>query len=107
MDKIIVLGIKRNSERAIETQKHLKDLGFMNVDIFWGTDLKEYPEIKKTEICMYNAKKILGMNRDLNRIIYCEDDIRIYDPITLKEYLNQELEGIHRLVYFIDILIIK
>ena len=99
MDKIIILGIKRNQNRAIETQKHLKDLGFMNVDIFWGIDIKEAPEIKLPQICMYNAKKILDMNRDEKRIIYCEDDTRIYDPITLKEYLNQELEGIHRLVY--------
>ena len=99
MDKIIVLGIERNSERAIETQNHLKDLGFLNVDIYWGADLKENLEIKKTQICMYNAKKILDMNRDLNRIIYCEDDIRIYDPIALKGYLNQDLKGIHRLVY--------
>ena len=90
MDKIIVLGIERNSERAIETQNHLKDLGFLNVDIYWGADLKENLEIKKTQICMYNAKKILDMNRDLNRIIYCEDDIRIYDPIALKGYLNQD-----------------
>ena len=96
MDKIIVLGIKTNSERAIETQNHLKDLGFLNVDIYWG---EEVGEIKKSQICMYNAKKILDMNRDLNRIIYCEDDIRIYDPIALKGYLNQDLKGIHRLVY--------
>ena len=30
MDKIIVLGIVRNKERAEETQKHLKDLGFLS-----------------------------------------------------------------------------
>jgi len=99
MDKIIILGIKRNENRALETQKHLKDLGFMNVDIYWGLDIKETTEIKLPQICMYNAKKILNMNRDEKRIIYCEDDVRIYDAITLKEYLNQELEGIHRLVY--------
>ena len=98
--KIVILGIRKNDFKANETLNHLKELGFMNVEIFWGATLEETPEVKlPSAICMYNAKKILDMNRDLEKIIYCEDDVRIFDPIALKEYISSVKEGIHRLVY--------
>ena len=98
--KIVILGTRKNDFKANETLNHLKELGFMNVEIFWGATLEEAPEVKPiSAICMYNAKKIFDMNRDLEKIIYCEDDVRIFDPIALKEYISSVKEGIHRLVY--------
>ena len=38
---VVVLGIKRANNKAVATAKHLRKVGFKNVSIYYGIDLKK------------------------------------------------------------------
>lgn len=98
---VIILGLRRARFKAEQTKKHLKDIGFKNVSIHYGLDLKgSNPEgIKPSQVVMYGAKEILNKNRNLKELIYAEDDVRITQPEALFRHLKNGIRGIERLVY--------
>ena len=98
---VVVLGLRRARFKAEQTKKHLKDIGFKNVSIHYGLDLKgSNPEgIKASQVVMYGAKQILNKNRNLKELIYAEDDVRITKPEELFRHLKGGIKGIERLVY--------
>jgi hypothetical protein len=106
---VFVLGIKRNAERSLATAKHLKSIGFKNVSIYNGDDLKnniKYKDsngdekiIKPSQIVMWNALQMLRKHRNLKELIYAEDDVRITRPLELFHHLKGGIKGIDRLVY--------
>lgn len=98
---VVVLGIKRAKFKAEATKKHLKDIGFKNVSVHFGLDIKgKNPEgIKASQVVMYGAKQILNKNRNIKELIYAEDDLRITDPEGLFKHLKNGIRGIERLVY--------
>ena len=106
---VFVLGIKRNAARASATATHLKKIGFKNVSIYYGDDLKNnitYDDgkvIKPPQIVMWNALQILRKNRNLKELIYAEDDVRITKPQELFQHLKGGIKGIDRLVYLDNI----
>lgn len=96
-------------EKAIATRNHLKDIGFKNVKIYYGADIRNKPTyitddgdkklIKLNEITMFNSLELLRKNRNLKELIYAEDDVRITQPEALFKHLKNGIKGIERLVY--------
>ena len=96
---VVVLGLRRAKFKAEATKKHLKDIGFKNVSIYYGLDIKgKNPEgIKASQVVMYGAKQILNKNRNIKELIYAEDDVRITQPEALFKHLKNGIKGIERL----------
>lgn len=97
---VIVMGIRRAKNKAEATRKHLRDIGFKNVKIFYGLDIKKSnPEnIKHNQIVTYNNQKIMD-NFKGDQLIVAEDDVRITRPEDLFNHLKRGLKGVERLVY--------
>lgn len=98
---VFVLGIKRKSGRAQQTARHLKKVGFSNVKIFWGLDLKRSnpDKIKHNEVVLYNNQLLMERNPNLEEVIISEDDTRITEPTRLMKHLKGGIKGIDRLVW--------
>ena len=97
---VVVLGIKRAKFKAEATKKHLKDIGFKNVSIYYGLDIKgKNPEdIKSNQVVLYNNQKLME-DFTGNQLLVAEDDLRITDPEGLFKHLKNGIRGIERLVY--------
>ena len=98
---VVVMGIKRAQSKAIKTKKHFNKLGFNNVSIFYGLDLKgKNPEkVKSNQVVSYNNFKILEENKDKPQLIIAEDDARITNKEGLMKHLKKGIKGIDRLIW--------
>jgi hypothetical protein len=110
---VVVLGIKRANNKAVSTANHLRKVGFKNVSIYYGIDLKKdtkkIKEISKdenvnlntTNIAHYNSNQILKreLQKGTNEIIITEDDVRITDKEGLFKHLKNGIKGVDRLVW--------
>ena len=108
---VFVLGVNRKGmkEKAIATRNHLKKVGFKNVRIYYGADIRNKPTyiadngdkkfVKLNQITMFNSLELLRKKRDLKELIYAEDDVRITKPEELFKHLKNGIKGIERLVY--------
>ena len=74
---VVVLGIKRKQKRVKDTVNHLRKVGFKNVSIYYGYDIKGgNPEgLTTSNVIMYNQKKILekALEKDTPGIILAEE----------------------------------
>tara|TARA_R110000823_G_scaffold195755_1_gene327093 strand:+ start:2018 stop:2680 length:663 start_codon:yes stop_codon:yes gene_type:complete len=104
---VVVLGIKRKQKRVKDTVNHLRKVGFKNVSIYYGYDIKGgNPEgLTTSNVIMYNQKKILekALEKDTPGIILAEDDVRITKPDALFKHLKNGIKGVDRLVWTIII----
>ena len=97
---VVVLGIKRAKFKAEATKKHLKDIGFKNVSIYYGLDIKgKNPEdIKSNQVVLYNNQKLME-DFTGNQLLVAEDDLRITDPEGLFKHLKNGINGVDRLAW--------
>jgi len=97
---VIILGIRRKGSRARQTLSHLKKIGFKNVKIYYGLDIKtSNPEnIKHNQIVLYNNQQYLKDFKG-DQVIIAEDDVRITEPDKLFRHLKCGINGIDRLVW--------
>ena len=100
---VVVLGLKRKQKRVKDTVNHLRKVGFKNVSIYYGYDIKGgNPEgLTTSNVVMYNDKKILenALEKDIPEIILAEDDVRITKPEALFKHLKNGIKGVDRLVW--------
>ena len=110
---VVVMGIKRANDKAEETASHLRKVGFKNVSIYYGIDLKKNKEkvkavstseginLKTTNIAHYNSNKILEreVEKDTPQLIITEDDVRITESDDLFKHLKKGIKGVDRLVW--------
>ena len=98
---VVIMGLKRANSKAKSTQRHFKKMGFKNVSIFYGLDIKgKNPEkIKSHQVVAYNNLLILEKNKDKPQLLIAEDDARITKPKELMKHLNKGIKGIDRLIY--------
>tara|TARA_R110000803_G_scaffold70074_1_gene132773 strand:+ start:148 stop:810 length:663 start_codon:yes stop_codon:yes gene_type:complete len=98
---VVVLGIKRANFKALQTKNHFKKMGFKNVSIYYGLDIKKSnpDNIKKSQITSYNQMKILEENKDKPQLIIAEDDARITKQKELMIHLKKGIKGVDRLIW--------
>jgi len=100
---VVVLGLRRTKKRAIETRNHLKKVGFKNVSIYYGYDIKGGNPLGLTtsNVVMYNEKKILedSLEKNIPQVLIAEDDVRITKPTALFNHLKGGIRGVDRLVW--------
>ena len=101
---VVVMGIKRANDKAEETASHLRKVGFKNVSIYYGIDLKNNKEglnLKTTNIAHYNSNKILEreVEKGTPQLIITEDDVRITETDELFKHLEKGIKGVDRLVW--------
>ena len=110
---LVVMGIRRLKNKALSTANHLRKVGFKNVSIYYGIDLKmdkdkvktvadkEDINLRTTNIAHYNSNKILEreLEKGTQQLIITEDDVRITDKEGLFKHLKNGIKGVDRLVW--------